>query len=201
MMTWRMYVALLWLGVVGMAYANAEKEPASTGTHGTGADAAPAVGDAAPTTPTISLPRMERSFSPAEAELLQELEQKRIELERRQQALELRENLADMLEERLAARTKELEQLKTDLQGLLMNISGKDDKDLQQLAQMYAAMKPAAAAGVLDRLDNAIVHDVLVRMPVKKSGKILEALDPAKARRVSEMMAVKTMLPDMGNSQ
>lgn len=163
--------------------------------HGGGESEKPAVGDAAPTTPTISLPRMEKSFSPAEAELLQELETKRVELERKEQALELRENLADMLEERLAARTKELEKLKADLETLLQNVSGKDDKELNQLALMYGAMKPTVAAGVLNRLDNAIVQDVLTRMPVKKSGKIMESLDPAKARRISEMMAVKTMLP------
>lgn len=169
---------------------------AGGGGHGE-KDDKPKVGDAAPVTPTISLPRMDKSFSPAEAELLQELEMKRQELARKEQALELRENLADMLEERLAARTKELETLKVDLQTLLQGLSGKDDKDLQQLAQMYGAMKPAIAASVLNKLDNAIVHDVLVRMPVKRSGKILESLDPAKARRVSEMLAVKTMLPEI----
>jgi flagellar motility protein MotE (MotC chaperone) len=78
----------------------------------------------------------------------------------------------------------------------MTGLSGKGDKDLTQLAQMYAAMKPAAAAIVLNRLDNSIVHDVLMRMPVKKSGKIMEALDPVKARVVSEMMATNPVAGD-----
>jgi len=151
----------------------------------------------APASPTIALPRNERSFSPAEAEILQELDNRRVELDRREQALELREKLADLLEQRLAARTRDLQELKAKLEGLLQGLSGKDDKDLSQLAQMYGMMKPAAAATVLNRLDNAIVHDVLVRMPAKKSGKILEALDPVKARVVSEMLAARSLLPSV----
>lgn len=153
-----------------------------------------------PVTPTVSLPRNERAFSPAEAEILQELEDRRIDMDRREQALELREKLADMLEARLAERTSQLETLKGQIEKMIGSLSGKDDKELQQLSQMYAAMKPDVAAGVLDRLDNAIVHDVLMRMPVKKSGKILEALDPAKARVVSEMIAQRSLLPAMART-
>lgn len=136
-----------------------------------------------------------RVFSDTEVQVLLELDQQRIEMERRAQALELREKLVDLMEQRLNARVAELQAMKADMEKLLTSASGRDDKELVQLASIYGAMKPAAAANVLNRLDNAIVLDILVRMPAKKSGKLMEALDPAKARYLSEMMAARTPPP------
>jgi flagellar motility protein MotE (MotC chaperone) len=158
------------------------------------------VSSSVPTTPTVLLPNNERVFSPAEVSVLTDLDTKRIELERRAQALELREKLADLMERRLAEKTKDLQTLKAQIEQLMTGLSGKGDKDLTQLAQMYAAMKPSAAAPVLNKLDNRIVHDVLMRMPVKKSGKIMEAIDPVKARIVSEMMANSQVAGDVMNT-
>ncbi|HEX2859346.1 MAG TPA: hypothetical protein VHP58_04015 [Alphaproteobacteria bacterium] len=174
---------------------DAKGEAKAEGGHGGGVGTAPA----ASVTPTVLLPNNERVFSPAEVSVLTDLDAKKVELERRTQALELREKLADLMERRLAEKTKELQTLKSQIELLMTGLSGKDDKDLNQLSQMYGAMKPAAAAVVLNRLDNRIVHDVLVRMPVKKSGKILEALDPVKARIVSEMMADQKVAGDAMN--
>ena len=141
--------------------------------------------------------RQGRVFSATEVQVLLDLDQHRIEMERREQALELREKLVDLMEQRLNARVVELKALQAELESLLSNMSGKDDKELDQLAMMYGNMKPTAAAGVLNRLDNTIVLDVLVRMPAKKSGKLMEVLDPAKARVISEMMAARTPPPSV----
>ncbi len=139
--------------------------------------------------------RQGRVFSATEVQVLLDLDQHRIEMERREQALQLREKLVDLMEQRLNGRVAELKALQAELETLLGNMSGKDDKELDQLAMMYGNMKPAAAAGVLNRLDNTIVLDVLVRMPAKKSGKLMEVLDPAKTRVISEMMAARTSPP------
>lgn len=138
-----------------------------------------------------------RAFTDTEVQVLLDLEQRRIEMDRREQALELREKLVDLMEQRLNARVAELEGLRGEMEKLMTSMSGKDDKELQQLAGIYGNMKPAAAANVLNRLDNAIVLDVLVRMPAKKSGKLMEVLEPAKARYLSEMMASRTPPPSV----
>lgn len=142
--------------------------------------------------PAVNAPRV---FSATEMQLLMELDQQRVELERRTQAVELREKLVDLMEQRLNGRVAELQGLKGELEKLLGNVSGKDSKELDQLATIYGAMKPSVAAGVLNRLDNAIVLDIVKRMAPKKSGKLMESLDPAKARVISEMMADQTPLP------
>ncbi len=182
------------LAPLGWAEPHGGEEAKAETEHGGGEHGA--AGDASSTLPTEA-PQLKqgRVFSDTEVQMLLDLDQQRIEMERRAQALELREKLVDLMEQRLNARVGELQQLKAELEKLLTSVSGKDDKELSQLANIYGAMKPTAAAVVLNRLDNAIVVDVLSRMPAKKSGKLMEALDPAKARYLSEMMAARTPPP------
>jgi flagellar motility protein MotE (MotC chaperone) len=160
--------------------------------HGAPAEGAAAAAATTVSESVIKVGEQSRTFSETEVQVLQELDGRRLELDRREQALELREKLVDLMENKLNTRVGELNTLKAELEKMLGSVSGKDDKELMQLAQMYANMKPGAAAVVLNRLDNPIVLDVLVRMPAKKSGKLLEALDPIKARFLSEMLARQT---------
>lgn len=161
-------------------------------------------GEPAATTPAAPVVPAEpavRIFSPAELEVLEDLESRKVELDRREQALELREKLVDLMEKRLAEKVTDLNKLKVQLEQLSRGLSGKDEEELALLAQIYGNMKPAAAAQVLNRLDNSIVFDVVKRMPTKKSGKLMEAMEPAKARIISEMMAEKTLvLPVSGTA-
>ncbi len=181
---------VLLLGLTAQAHA-----AGGGGGHGGGDEKA---GEVSSTLP-VEAPQLkqDRVYTDTEIQVLLDLEQRRIEMDRREQALELRERLVDLMEQRLNGRVAELETLKGELEKLMTSVSGKDDKELQQLAGIYGNMKPAAAAVVLDRLDNAIVLDVLVRMPAKKSGKLMEALNPAKARYLSEMMAARTPPPSV----
>jgi len=154
--------------------------------------------DTAPNTPpteNLGLASSERAYSEAEIRILQELEVRRVELERRSQALELREQLVDLMEAQMTDKINQLTALRNDLRVLIGNISGKEDSELEQLAKVYEAMKPPAAATVLDRLDNLIVYDLFRKMNPKKTAKIMEALDPAKARFISELLAERIDLP------
>lgn len=195
---------LLILGMTGFAAA-AWAAGGGGGGHGGGGETKSEGGAAGETSSTLptEAPQLKqgRVFSDTEVQVLLDLDQQRIEMERRAQALELREKLVDLMEQRLNGRVAELETLKGELEKLMTSMSGKDDKELQQLASIYGNMKPAAAATVLNRLDNAIVLDILVRMPAKKSGKLMEALEPAKARYLSEMMAARTPPPSVSDTQ
>lgn len=175
--------------VVGSVVAKEESHGGDEGGHGE----ATKTEEAAPPAPMRE--PAERQFTPTETQLLMELDSRRTELDRREQALELREKLVDLMEQRLNTRVTELTALKADLEKLLGNVSGKDDAELKQLAAMYGAMKPTVAAGVLNRLENTIVLDIFRNMPAKRSAKIMESLDPAKARYISELMAERTPPP------
>jgi flagellar motility protein MotE (MotC chaperone) len=189
--------------VAAMGFAATAWAAGGGGGHGGGGgEKGEGAGDVSSTLPAEA-PQLKqgRVFSDTEVQVLLDLDQQRIEMERRAQALELREKLVDLMEQRLNSRVAELETLKGELEKLMTSMSGKDDKELQQLAGIYGNMKPAAAAVVLNRLDNPIVLDVLVRMPAKKSGKLMEALDPAKARYLSELMAARTPPPSVSATQ
>lgn len=184
----RWLLVVLMLGAALTSWAAEEKKPAEGG-EGGGADVS--------STLPAEVPQIKqgRVFTDTEVQLLLELDQQRIELQRRGEALELREKLVDLMEQRLNGRVVELQQLRVDLEKLLVSVSGKDSKELDQLAAIYSAMKPSAAAIVLNRLDNPIVLDIFTRMAPKKSGKLMEAIDPAKARYISQMMAARTPPP------
>ena len=143
----------------------------------------------------IEVEREERHYSSAEIKILQELEKKHVELERREKAIELRERLVDLAEQRLAEKADKLDMLKTEIEGLLTNLSDKEEEELTALTKIYEAMKPAAAASVMNRMDNKIVFDVFKRMGRKSTAKIMEKMATGKARVISEMLAEKSDLP------
>lgn len=160
-------------------------------------DSAPqARGDLLPTPENVSLESSRRLFSEMEIKLLQELDVRRIELERREQALRVREKLADLAEVELKDRVEKMTDLNVKLTALLKNLSNKEEGELLQLAKIYEEMRPANAAIVLNKLDDNIVFDLFKRMNKKDTAKIMEKMDPVKARRISKMLAEKSELPE-----
>lgn len=174
----------LWVAVFFM--------PAAAGAQGAAEGDAP---EALEAPEHIELSLEKRDYSPAEVKLLQELEERRIALDRREQAIILRERLVDLAEVRLKDKAGDLDDLRQEIEKLLENLSDKEEAELEQLAGIYEAMKAAAAASVLNRLDNNIVFDIFKRMKRKSTAKIMEKMAPAKARVISEMLAEKSDLP------
>jgi flagellar motility protein MotE (MotC chaperone) len=138
-----------------------------------------------------------RQFTTMEVKLLQELDTRRVKLDRREKTLELREKLADIAEERLGSKTNEMAILKTQLEELLKNLSGKEESELIELAKIYEVMKAESAANVLNRMDSKIVFDIFKRMKRKSTASIMEKMDTGKARIISEMLAEKPSLPEL----
>lgn len=150
-----------------------------------------------PTPEDVSINIDVRDYSDAEIKLLQELEGERAKLERREQAVQLRERLVDLTEERIMERINTLEGLQQQLSGMLSDLSEKDEGELAKLAKIYESMKPATAAEIMNRLDNKIVYDLFRRMNDKKTAKIMEKMDIAKTRFISEMLAEELPLPKL----
>lgn len=136
-----------------------------------------------------------RRYTEAEIKLLQELDARRIDIDRREQVLVIREKLLDLAEDRVSSQVGRLEELQGAIKKLLGNLSDKEEQELDQLARIYEGMKPASAAEVLNGLDNRIVYDLFRRMKQKNTAKILEKMATPKARTISEMLAEKTALP------
>jgi flagellar motility protein MotE (MotC chaperone) len=135
------------------------------------------------------------NFTPSEIRLLQDLSSIKLELDREQEALALREKLVDLAESRLDVKITRLEDLESQIGALLKNLSEKEEAELLSLAKIYEQMKPDAAASVMERMDNRIVFDVFKRMNRKSVAKIMEKISSAKGRIISEMLAEKSDLP------
>lgn len=136
-----------------------------------------------------------RRYTETEIKLLEELDARRIDIDRREQVLIIREKLLDLAEDRVSSQVGRLEELQAAIKKLLGNLSDKEEQELDQLARIYENMKPASAAEVLNGLDDRIVYDLFRRMKQKNTAKIIEKMDTKKARTISEMLAEKTALP------
>jgi flagellar motility protein MotE (MotC chaperone) len=125
----------------------------------------------------------------SELAVLQSLSKRRIELERRQRELELRENLLKAAEKRVGARIAELKSIEKRIE---KELSKQDDESMAQymrLVKMYAAMKPKQAAQIFNRLDLDILTAMVQRMRPQAMAKILAAMDPSAARRLTMELA------------
>lgn len=153
----------------------------------------------APQTPPPSIPIAEpgeRIYTDEEVRLLQDLEKRRVELDRREEAIRVREKLVDLAQARLDARIERLAKLQAGIEKLLKDLSGKEEGELEALASIYEKMKPAAAAEIFNALDPEIVYDLVRRMKQADTAKIMEKMHPPRARLISQMLAERSPLPD-----
>lgn len=150
-----------------------------------------------PTPKKVEIKVLQKEFTETEIEILQSLESKRIELERKSQLLMIREKLLDISEAKLVERIETLKKLKNDLKILLGEVNKKEEKRLTDLAVVYSSMKPSLAAERLNILEDSTVYGILKRMNYKKSAKILEKMNLKKVKIVSKMLAEKTLLPEI----
>jgi len=150
-----------------------------------------------PTPLDVKFEVTKKEFTENEVMLLQSLEARRVELERKAQVLIVREKLIDLSEIKLLDKIEKLEKLEKSIKKLLNDVSEKEEKRLADLAIVYSEMKPALAAERLNILDEITVYGILKRMNFKKSAKVLEKMNVEKVRIISRMLAEKTLLPQI----
>jgi len=168
--------------------------------QGTAPAAAPApkVAAAAPAAPPG--PAAEKvpdplQLSPQEIDELQQLSQRRIELDKRTADLNERDVLMQAAEKRIDEKIAKLEALQKSIQGSVKQEDQQDTARVQSLAHMYEQMKPAEAARILNQLDTPVVITMLSLMRELKAAPILAAMDPTKAKEVTLALTAK------GNAQ
>ena len=86
-------------------------------------------------------------------------------------------------------RSKNNEEEETDTQSSV-DRKAKRTKEVRSLAKTFNAMKPAQAAKVIEVMDEDLVVDVLRLVKPRQSGKILGAVKPEIAARISEQMTM-----------
>jgi len=130
-------------------------------------------------------------MSQEEIGLLQQLSDRRAELDKREAALSDREVLMQATEKRIDEKIVKLQQLAGTIDGAVKTRDDKEEARVQSLAHMYEQMKPAEAARILDQLDIPVILTMLDKMREQKAAPILAGMDPAKAKAVTLALTEK----------
>ena len=171
----------------------AAEAPAETA-HG---EAAPAETHAAQTSAPAepeAPPAVAQAQTKGEAEVLQNLSERRAALDERERDLAMREQLIGVTEKRVEERLTELKDLETRLNAMLAKRDEAEEVQMVSLVKTYESMKPADAARVFNKLDRTVLVTVASRMKPAKIGAVMAAMDPAKAQELTVMLALRLNL-------
>jgi flagellar motility protein MotE (MotC chaperone) len=133
--------------------------------------------------------------SPAEAEVLKQLADRRDELEKRRHDLDMREDLLKVAEQRVDQKIKEMQSIRLQLQTMVDQINGAQQTQLDNLVKIYETMKPADAAKIFENLDMPVLLGVIQRMKPKSTAPIMAAMAPQKAKEVTVALTKQDQLP------
>jgi flagellar motility protein MotE (MotC chaperone) len=123
--------------------------------------------------------------SQTERDVLQALEARRIELDRRQRLLDEREAKVVEREAVLAERTKALDGMIEDLRSQRDRLAGRRVENVRRAARIYDAMRPSQAAAVLNLLEPGLAVEILRQMNQSRVPQILGQMDPQRARLIT----------------
>ncbi len=129
------------------------------------------------------------AVSPAERTLLLDLRRRRQLLDHRAAALTTRESLLAAAERRLDQRIAQLKALEAKLGAEQAARTRRDDAAWTGLVALYQTMKPRQAAKIFDKLDMSVLLAVVDRMQTRRAAAILAAMQPDRAREVTDRLA------------
>jgi flagellar motility protein MotE (MotC chaperone) len=135
------------------------------------------------------LPSAPAAASAGERAVLESLQERRRELEKRARELDMRESLLKAAEKRLDAKLEELKGMEAKVDGAA-NARGKAEaQQFKSIVSMYENMKPKDAARIFDRLDVGILLDVSAQMNPRKMSEVLAQMSPEAAERLTVEIA------------
>lgn len=135
------------------------------------------------------------SFTQTELDLLQDLANRRAELDRWSEELDLRDNMLRAAEDRMAQKVQELKALHARIDDLIRKYDEQEEAKMRSLVKIYENMKPKDAARIFEQLDMPILLDVVERMKEAKVAPILADMDPLKAKTVTAELAQRRQMP------
>jgi flagellar motility protein MotE (MotC chaperone) len=151
--------------------------------------ARPAAPSCAPTAAELA---KEAGLSPAELQVLQSLSDRRGQLDQRESGLDVQVQLIAAAEAKLDARIKEMNGLKTDIQGLLGQADQQAQAEAGRLVRVYEDMPEKKAAASMSVLDDSVRLPIAAKMKERKLAAILAQMTPQDAKALTEKLAQRT---------
>ncbi len=129
-----------------------------------------------------------KSSSASSAEILSYLEQKEMELKRRERNLQEQElHLLEMQKE-AEQKLQELIVIQKDIQSFRNEKTEAKNASVRSLAQIYGSMKPKEAAKLLENMDEKLVVNIVSTLKSNEAAEILAVMDSKKAAKISEAL-------------
>jgi flagellar motility protein MotE (MotC chaperone) len=135
------------------------------------------------------LPTGQTMASAGERAVLESLQDRRRQLEKRARELDMRENLLKAAEKRLDAKLEELKSMEAKVDGAASARGKAEAQQLKGIVSMYENMKPKDAARIFDRLDVSILLEVTSQMNPRKMSEVLAQMSPDAAERLTVEIA------------
>ena len=139
--------------------------------------------------PTAAELAKEAGLSPAELQVLQNLGERRGELDKREEGLSTQLALLAAAEAKLDAKVKTLTGLKADVQGLLDQANGREAAETDRLVKVFEGMKPQLAAQRMTLLDDSVRLPIAAKMKERSLSAVLAQMPPADAKKLTESLA------------
>jgi flagellar motility protein MotE (MotC chaperone) len=134
------------------------------------------------------------NISNAELKLLKELSKRRVELDKNQEELKVREQVLRATENKIDQKMLELKDLQAKLEEVMKQYDQKELGRIMSLVKIYENMKPRDAAKIFNELEMPVLLQVVSNMKEIKVSPVLASMDPMKARDLSiELAKQKTI--------
>lgn len=172
------------------AKAFAEGAPAKAETPKTGTQTAlDAAKPAAVCAPTAAELAKEAGLSPSELRMLQNLGDRRGQLDAQEQGFDVQLQLIAAAEAKLDAKFKSLDGLKGDIKTLLGQADAQQEAEINRLVAVFSAMKAKDAAAQFRVLDDSVRLPIASKMKERTLAAILAQMPPTEAKQVTEALA------------
>jgi flagellar motility protein MotE (MotC chaperone) len=132
-----------------------------------------------------------RIASPGERAVLERLQDRRQEIERRAREMDMRESLMKQAEKRIDAKLLEVKKSEAKLKESTEAGEKTDKERFKSLVTMYENMKPKDAARIFDRLDIQILVEVTSQIAPRKMSEILGQMSPQAAEKLTVELATR----------
>lgn len=132
--------------------------------------------------------------STSELDLLESLAERRKQLNEREAALRLKENLLQAAERQIDERIGQLKTLEAKIQTKLKKQDALNDQQYRRLVKIYSSMKPKEAARIFNGLKMPILVDLMRSMKAAAGSQILAKMNAEKARELTLMLVAKDQL-------
>jgi len=134
-------------------------------------------------------------FTQSEIDLLQELSDRREQIEKMSKQISLREGLLKAAEKRISKRVSELRLLQKTINDLIKTHDDQQETKMASLVKIYEAMKPKDAARIFEQLDLDTLLIVAERMKERKLAPVMAQMNPEKAKDVTVELSRLRELP------